>query len=238
MNTANLFAALFTFFAALAWLRAINFFAQKGWLDKNTSRKIIHIGTGPIFVLCWLLFDDSEAAKYLAALVPLLITAQFILVGTGLITDKAAVQAMSRTGHPSDILRGPLLYGVVFVVITILYWRYSPLGIAALMLLCGGDGFAELVGKKVGKRKLPWSRDKTWWGSTGMFVGGWIFAAAILFVYSFGVAQWMAPGALLSLVTIMAAAGTLVETLRYKDIDNLTITLSSLLAGHIFLQAL
>ena len=56
------------------------------------------MGTGPLFVLCWLLFTRAFAARFLAALAPLLITLQFFLVGTGIIRDEAAVQAMARSG--------------------------------------------------------------------------------------------------------------------------------------------
>ena len=93
----NLWIALaLTFVLALAWLRLNDFAAARGWVESSASRKIIHIGTGPVFVLCWLLFPEDPAGRYLAALVPGLITAQFALVGTGVIKDEAAVQAMSR----------------------------------------------------------------------------------------------------------------------------------------------
>ena len=72
-----------TFAAAIAWLRLMDFFAHKGWIESRLSRKIIHIGTGPIYVLCWLMFPDVWYARYLAMLVPLLITVQFVLVGHG-----------------------------------------------------------------------------------------------------------------------------------------------------------
>ena len=40
--------------------------------------------------------------------------------------DDAAVQAMTRRGNPREILRGPLFYGIMFVVLTIVYWKDSP----------------------------------------------------------------------------------------------------------------
>ena len=67
---------ILTFIIALAFLRVIDFFAHRGWLEAKLSRKIIHIGTGPIFVLCWMLFPGVEISRYLAALVPLTITGQ------------------------------------------------------------------------------------------------------------------------------------------------------------------
>ena len=67
----NLLALVITFLVALAWLRANNFAAQRGWVSSDLSRKIIHMGTGLLFVLCWLLFEETPTARFLAASVPL-----------------------------------------------------------------------------------------------------------------------------------------------------------------------
>ncbi len=184
MFTSNWIALIITFIIALAWLRAVDFIAGRGWIDSALSRKIIHIGTGPIFVLCWLLFNDRPEARWLAALVPLLITIQFLLVGTGVIKDESSVQAMSRSGDRREILRGPLMYGIVFIVLTLIFWRTSPLGIAALMILCAGDGLADVIGSRASSSPvLSWSHRKTWLGSLAMFVGGWLASMALLSVF-------------------------------------------------------
>lgn len=231
MLGSNLIALIVTFALSLAWLRLNDFAAHRGWVSSRLSRKIIHIGTGPLFVLCWLLFTDSPSSRYLAALVPLAITLQFLLVGAGVIRDEAAVKAMSRSGDRREILRGPLLYGIVFVLLTILYWYDSPTGIVALMLLCGGDGLADIAGRRFGVKKLPWNHGKSWAGSLGMLAGGWIFATAILAVY---VSLRFLPGSLaayLPAITLIALAGALVESLPLRDIDNLTITLAAVVLG-------
>ena len=146
----NAISLIISFGLALAWLRLNDFFAHRGWVSSGLSRKIIHIGTGPIFVLTWLFFGDDPAARFLAALIPLAITLQFALVGLGVWRDPSAVAAMSRTGDRREILRGPLFYGIVFVLLTIFYWKDLPIGIVALMLLCGGDGLADVIGKRLG----------------------------------------------------------------------------------------
>ena len=231
----NFYALLLTFGIALLWLRINDFAAHKGWISSDLSRKIIHMGTGPIFVLCWLMFRDTPTAPYLAAIVPLAITFQFILVGTGVIRDEAAVRAMSRTGDRREILRGPLFYGLVFVLLTILYWQRSPTGIVALMLMCGGDGLADILGRRFGSGKLPWNPQKSWVGSLAMFLGGFIFAAGIVMVYVFaGIFPHPYTGYLAPLLLI-ALGGTLVESLPLKDIDNLTTTLAAIILGHLLL---
>ena len=231
----NLLATIFTFAIALAWLRINDFVAHRGWVSSSLSRKIIHVGTGPIFVLSWLFFDDASISRWLAALVPLAITAQFALVGTGIIKDEAAVQAMSRSGNRREILKGPLFYGIVFVVLTLVYWKDSPIGIIALMLMCGGDGLADVAGRKWGITKLPWNADKSWAGSLGMLLGGWILAVCI---YAIFVAAGVFPGTVatrLPALTMIAITGTLVEMLPLKDVDNITVTIAALVSGHILL---
>lgn len=231
----NILALVITLALSLIWLRLNDYAAQRGWVSSRLSRKIIHIGTGPLFVLCWLLFRDTPEARYLAALVPLAITAQFALVGLGILKDEAAVQAMSRSGDRREILRGPLFYGIVFVVLTILYWKDSPTGIVALMLMCGGDGLADVLGRRLRTARLPWNPAKTWAGTAGMFLGGLVFAAVILGIYS---AVGVFPGAMpadLPALALIALAGAAVESLPLRDVDNLTVTAAAVALGQALL---
>lgn len=227
----NLVAMGLTAVIALAWLRINDFFAHKGWVSGDISRKIIHIGTGPIFVVCWLLFSESAFAPYFAAVIPLAITAQFALVGLGWIKDPSAVDAMSRTGDRREILRGPLFYGLVFVILTIVFWRSSPVGIVALMVLCGGDGLADVVGRRITSKTLPWSPKKTLAGSLAMFFGSYILSILVLWVFVYwgyfpeAVITYFIP------VGIIALISTLVESLPIRDIDNISVPFVSVLLG-------
>jgi phytol kinase len=229
----NLLAFIITFAAAIIWLRLNGFAAHKGWISSWLSRKFIHIGTGPLFVVCWVLFTDSFGSRLLAAIIPLLITIQFIFVGVGVIKDEAAVKALSRTGDRREILRGPLLYGIIFVLITLLFWSDTPIGIVALMLMCGGDGVAEILGRKFGKTKLPWNDSKTYIGSLGMLIGGWTLSVLILaYLTALGSLPGPMSGYLLP-ISLIAVGGAIIESLPLKDIDNLTITLAALGIGYL-----
>lgn len=226
-------ATVLTFAIAISFLRIMDYFAHRGWIGGKLSRKLIHIGTGPIFVLCWLMFPDQTISRYLAALVPLLITVQFALVGTGIVKDEAAVKALSRTGDRREILRGPLFYGIVFVLLTVIYWKDSPIGITALMMMCGGDGVADIVGRRVQSAKLPWSAEKSVAGSLSVFAGGALMTAFILFLYV-NAGVFAAPfQAYLAPIFWVALGGTLVESLPFKDIDNITLTVVSAVIGHL-----
>jgi phytol kinase len=212
----------------------MDFIAHRGFIDSKLSRKIIHIGTGPIFVLCWFLFQNTPDARWLAALVPLVITIQFALIGFGILKDEASVKAMSRTGDPKEILRGPLYYGIMFVVLTIVYWKDSPIGIIALMMMCGGDGIADIVGRKFNSAKLAWSKDKSVAGSIAVFIGGSVMSVIIIFIYvNAGVFAGTITNYLLP-ITAIALVGMLVESFPYKDIDNVTMTIASAMVGYLF----
>jgi phytol kinase len=236
MLSNNILALIITFVVALAWLRMNDFMAQRGWIESHLSRKIIHIGTGPLFVLCWLLFNADPINKYLAALVPLAFTLQFLLIGTGIIKDEASIKAMSRSGDRREILRGPLYYGIIFVLLTIIFWKNSPIGIIGLMLMCGGDGLADIFGRQWGIQKLPWNKGKSWAGSLGMFLGGWLFSLMIVWIFTAAGAFSLPIQTYLLPITIIAIIGTLVESLPLKDIDNINVTLSAVIIGYFFFR--
>lgn len=232
----NWLALGITLVFALVWLRINDLAAQKGWIGSQLSRKIIHIGTGPLFVCCWLLFTTDFSARFIAAVVPLIISIQFFLVGIGKIKDQGAVDGMSRSGDPREILRGPLYYGIVFVLVTVFFWYDSPIGVTALMLLCGGDGLADIIGKRTRTAALPWSKDKTWGGTMAMFFGGWFFS---LFVIEIFILAGKFPGNLLEYmgpISIISVIGALVESLPTKDYDNLTVPGAAVLLGFILLK--
>lgn len=225
-------AMLVTLILAVSWLRLNDHFAHKGWISGPTSRKIIHIGTGPIFVLCWLLFPNETSARYLAAIIPLMISIQFFLVGIGVMKDQAAVDAMTRRGDRKEILRGPLIYGIAFVILTVVYWKDSSIGITALMMLSGGDGLADIIGKRFGKHRLPWSGNKSWAGSTAMFLGGTGFAIVVLLLFkTYGVfseqmGDYFLPVILVGLVC------TAIESMPLEEYDNITVPIAAVLLGH------
>ncbi len=220
-----------SFIILIVWLRLIDLFAVKGLISKKLSRKIVHIGTGPIFLLCWLLFPDNSTSRYLAAVIPFLITIQFFLIGIGVIKDQASVDAMSRTGDPKEILKGPFFYGVVFVLLTIIFWRTSPIGIIALMILCGGDGFADIIGRRVPSFPLKWSPNKSFAGTISMFFGGLIFSSLMLFIFiEFGYLNIDFVNSLPKLLFLNLLA-TFVESLPIRDWDNITVPLTIVLAG-------
>ena len=233
----DIVATSLTFLLSLLWLRLMDALAHRGVIAPQLSRKIIHIGTGPLFLLCWHLFSSQPWARFFAALVPLAVTAQFVAVGLGVLKDPAAVQAMTRHGDPREILRGPLYYGIVFVAATLIFWRNSPAGVVALMLLCGGDGLADIVGRRWGRARLPFNPSKSWAGSLGMFAGGFVFALVFLLLFNalgdFNPPLALVPTALAT--ALIALVATVVEALPLGEFDNLTIALVGSFLGLVLL---
>lgn len=231
----NLTAMILTLVAALIWLRLIEYAVQKAWLTSTISRKLIHIGTGPLFVLCWLLFPNTPSSRYYAAVIPLLITLHFFLVGIGVEKDQNAVRAMSRTGTRQEILFGPLFYGIIFVTITILFWYDIPTGIIALMILSGGDGLADVFGRRFGETALPWSQQKTWMGMVGMFLGAWVLSIGMMAIYTALHIFNVPLNTLVLPITLITLLATLVESLPINNLDNITVTISAVLVGSLLL---
>jgi phytol kinase len=227
----NFAAFIITLVLAVSWLRFVGFAVIRNWIPNNISRKVIHIGTGPLFVLCWLLFDPGTEARFLAVIVPLASTVQFGLAGLGIVRDNASVKSMSRSGARGELLKGPFLYGIAFIIITLIFWSSTPVGICALMILCGGDGLADIFGKKYGTIKLPWAKEKTWMGSLAMLIGGFLMSAGIIYIFKFLNIFPVNLSVFLPKLFIVVFLSTLIESLSKSDIDNITVPLTAVISG-------
>jgi phytol kinase len=115
----------------------------------------------------------------------------------------------------------------------VIYWKDSPIGITALMMMCGGDGVADIIGRRLKSPRLPWSPEKSLAGSLSVFAGGALLSCLTLSIYV-GAGVFPAPFSQYLLpVFWIALGGTLVESLPFKDVDNITLTVISALIGHL-----
>ncbi|KAL3699075.1 hypothetical protein R1sor_017097 [Riccia sorocarpa] len=210
---------------AYIWVRIFDFFTSKRIVGQKLSRKIVHITSGLLYMLCWPLFSSSPAAPFIAGIVPLANGIRLLVYGTGILKDEGLVQSMSRTGDPKELLRGPLYYVVVLYTSTVVFWRQSPVGMIALGMMCGGDGIADIMGRKFGSKKLPYNPDKSWAGSVAMLIFG--------FLVSFGLTQYFSALGFYQLdkssavrhLALISLAATVTESLPIstKLDDNFTI---------------
>lgn len=134
------------------------------------------------------------------------------------------------TPPPSELLRGPLYYVCVMVVATLVWWRASPVGLLVIGAMCGGDGLADVVGRRMGRSNpLPFNAAKSWAGSCAMLLGSAAFSAALLAVYkaagalSFDWADVALP------VGLVCLAATAVEASPWSTVldDNLSVPLAA-----------
>jgi phytol kinase len=121
----------------------------------------------------------------------------------------------------------------MFVLITLIYWKDSLIGIPALMMMCGGDGIADIVGRRVQSAKLAWSPEKSVAGMLSVFVGGWLMTVFVFALYVWAgvfngpLTQYLLP------ITWIALGATIVESFPFRDIDNITLTVVSALIGYL-----
>jgi len=166
-------AALTAGIASYLWVKMFGWLASNDILERNLSRKLVHVSSGPLFMLTWPLFSSTPKARFFAAIVSLLQAARLVAIGGGGMKNEAAVRSVSRKGDRRELLKGPLIYAGMVTAITALHWRTSISGVAALSLLCGGDGLADIVGRRLGAgNKLWFNTNKSAAGSAAMFLGG------------------------------------------------------------------
>ncbi len=66
---------------------------------------------------------------------------------------------------------------VTLIAATIVCWRDNPAGLIAVSMMCGGDGLADIVGRRWGAgAKLPYNKAKSWAGSFAMLAGGYLMS--------------------------------------------------------------
>jgi phytol kinase len=188
--------------------------------------------SGPLFLLTWALYSDDPNTRLLAVFVPALNFVRLALVGSGAIDDPGLVKSVSRSGDRAELLGGPLYYCAVLIVVTLACWRNSPAGMVTLSLMCGGDGLADVVGRRFGSVKLPYNSSKSWAGSLAMFGGGSAMSLGLVSAFcSLGFFPCYPPEQLLPYVLGIAAVATLVESLPINQVvdDNISVPLVSLL---------
>ncbi|XWS53361.1 hypothetical protein CRYUN_Cryun11dG0150800 [Craigia yunnanensis] len=133
-------ATVFSGFVALSVLRVWEETAKHRLFDQKLNRKLVHISIGLVFMICWPLFSSGYRGAILAAITPGVNIIRMLLIGFGIWKDEATVKSMSRYGDYRELLKGPLYYATTITLACALYWRTSPIAIAAICNLCAGDG--------------------------------------------------------------------------------------------------
>ncbi|KAF3612783.1 putative phytol kinase 2, chloroplastic [Capsicum annuum] len=202
------------------------------YITQKTNRKLVHISIGLVFMLCWPMFSSGHQGAILAALIPGLNIIKMLLLGLGMWRDDATVKSMSRFGDHRELLKGPLYYALTITYACAVYWRYSPISIGLICNLCAGDGIADIVGRRFGKQKLPYNKNKSFAGSIAMAIAGFLVSVGFLHYFSlFGYIQVSSKTVLGFLFMSLAAALVESHPLSSELDDNLTVPLTSVLVG-------
>ncbi|XP_061957719.1 farnesol kinase, chloroplastic-like isoform X1 [Populus nigra] len=218
-------------------LSILRFFAEttkRHVFDQKLNRKLVHISIGLVFMLCWPIFSSGRQGALLAAFTPGVNIIRMLIVGSGMWKDEATVKSMSRFGDRRELLKGPLYYALTITGACAIYWRTSPVAIAAICNLCAGDGMADIVGRRFGRQKIPYNKNKSIAGSVAMALSGFVASVGFMYYFaSFGYVQKSWEMLLGFLVVSLASA--FVESLPISTEldDNLTVTLTSILLGNL-----
>ncbi|XP_016647332.1 PREDICTED: probable phytol kinase 1, chloroplastic isoform X2 [Prunus mume] len=134
-----------------------------------------------------------------------------------------------------ELLRGPLYYVLILILCALVFWRESPVGVVSLAMMCGGDGVADIMGRKFGSIKIPYNQKKSWAGSISMFLFGFLISIGMLYYYSFlGYFQlnWVETVEKVALISLVA---TIVESLPITEVldDNISVPLVSMAAAYL-----
>tara|TARA_Y100001968_G_scaffold219364_1_gene202117 strand:- start:2583 stop:3212 length:630 start_codon:yes stop_codon:yes gene_type:complete len=173
--------------------------------QKELTRKIIHIGTGPIIAFAWWLGISQIIAILIASIITICL---FINYKINLVSD---IENIRRKSY------GTIYYGLSITLLIIFFWQAHPIAIiAGVLVMAFGDGFAGLVGQKV--KSQSWKilgQRKSIAGTMTMFIVSGIVLMAISIITS----QGLQP---INILLIMSLA-VLLEQISYWGIDNLTV---------------
>ncbi|KAJ4720676.1 Phytol kinase [Melia azedarach] len=204
-------------------------------IQQNLSRKLVHILSGLLFMIAWPIFSTSTEARYFASLVPLVNCLRLVVNGLSFAKDEGLVQSVTREGNPEELLRGPLFYVLMLILSAVVFWRQSPIGVISLSMMCGGDGVADIIGRRFGSMKIFYNPKKSWAGSISMFVFGFLVSVGMLYFYSIlGYFQldWIETVQRVAFVSLVA---TVVESLPITEVvdDNISVPLVSMVAAYL-----
>jgi phytol kinase len=192
---------------------ALALLVRRRWPDQpEWSRKVVHIGSGPVLLIAWGLGIDRRIALPVAGLVTLLAALNHR------IRVLPAIEDVDRRSY------GTIAYGATIVLLLLLWWPAQPAAVAAgVLVMAWGDGFAGLIGP-------IWS-SPSWqvWGQKRSLLGTATMAlaslGALVLVRQLALAAGLtAPD--LGALAAMALLATALEQVAWLGLDNLSVPLA------------
>jgi len=205
---------LFAVAAVGAWLAGLSLLAlgvRDRWPQhREWSRKLVHIGSGPVVLIAWWLGIDRAIAVPAAAMITLIaaLNHRFRLL--------PAVEDVDRHSY------GTVAYGASFTLLLWLWWPARPDAVAAgVLVMALGDGLAGLLGPRLASPS--WSV----FGERRSLVGTAAMALSSLLVLGLlaVLGEGPAPGA--AAITLIAGVVTALEQWAFLGVDNLTVPMAT-----------
>ncbi len=191
------------------WIITILFFAflsQRYFPNKKElSRKIIHIGTGPVILLAWL-FNIPKNIAFFCALI--------ITLALGINYQYRFLPAIEKIERKSF---GTIAYGISITILLLLFWpRYASSISIGVLSMAFGDGLAGLIGKSIKSPK--WSILGQTKSIAGTFTMGSIVSIITIIISSINNLN-IQP---LEIIVISLIA-TVLEQISPWGLDNITV---------------
>lgn len=211
----NIYGILVSIVFVLLVIGAATVLSKHNKLSAEGSRKFIHIGVSNWWIVAMLFYTNP----YYAAVVP----AIFVVVNY-ISYKQQLFKAMERDGSKQDL--GTVYYAISLLILALLTFRDSSqayIGALGILIMGYGDGFAALVGEKLGKHKLVGKKSIE--GTITMFVISFLVSLAILGIFNGN--QMFLDAFILAIV----AAG--LEAVTPLGLDNLTVPILTALLYYV-----
>ena len=172
---------------------------------EELSRKIIHIGAGPVILLVWL-FDIPKNIAFSTALL--------ITLALGVNYQYRLLPAIEDVERKSF---GTIAYGISITVLLLLFWpRYASSITLGVLSMAFGDGLAGLIGRSINSPK--WSVLSQTKSLAGTFTMGAVVAittTTISSINNLGIQPVE--------VIVISVIATFLEQISPWGIDNITV---------------
>jgi uncharacterized protein (TIGR00297 family) len=176
------------------------------------ARKLVHIGFGA----CALLL--RYIAWWEAALI-----ASIAIAFNLLVMPRVGRRIYRPTDHTRRFTSGVVLYPLAVLLLVLVFADRLDIAAAAWGILAVGDGMSSVIGKRFGRTRIPWNREKSIAGSAALFLLGGAAGAAL--------AWWCRPQVVppaymwfsLGAPFVAALVAAFVETIPVRLDDNLSV---------------
>ncbi len=190
-------------------------------IDKETPRKVVHIGVGNVILIAWwldfpllIILQASIAASLLCLI------SYFIPI----------LYSLSAVGRKS---LGSFFYSLSIGVLAYSFWLDTPqYCVLGVLVMTWGDGLAAIIGRKFGKHPYQvFGMSKSIEGSLTM-IGVSFLVSFFIFLATFG-HDWK-----IWLISLsVAIVATVLELISKIGLDNLTVPLGSAWLAYLLCSA-